>query len=324
MNTKSWLRHALRNRLQSLLMLLVMAGFMALLGGLLWGANGVQWLLWLTVFLVLMNPVVSPRMILRMYGATPVGPEQLPGLYQTLAILSRRAGLDQPPELYYVPSQVLNAFAVGNRRYAAIAVSDGLLRHLDRRELLGVLAHEVSHVQHNDMWVMGLADLFSRATSLLSTFGQFLLLINLPLILLSQVSISWGAILLLIFAPQFSALAQLALSRVREYDADLNAARLTGDPLGLASALAKLEQYAGGMMEQILLPGRRRREPSLLRTHPPTDERIRRLQSLAGSDRLSAHNADEFRDPLNRHDVQDAFVTPVQRQPRRHFNGLWH
>jgi len=324
MNAESWLRHALRNRLQSLLMLLVMAGFMALLGGLLWGASGVQWLLWLMVILVLMNPVVSPRMILRMYGATPVGPEQLPGLHQTLEILARRAGLEQPPELYYVPSQVLNAFAVGNRRYAAIAVSDGLLRHLDRRELLGVLAHEVSHVQHNDMWVMGLADLFSRATSLLSVFGQFLLFINLPLILLSQVSISWGAILLLIFAPQFSALAQLALSRVREFDADLNAARLTGDPLGLASALAKLERYTGGMMEQVLLPGRRRREPSLLRTHPATDERIRRLQSLVSSDRMPTYSTDEFRDPLNLHNVQDAFASPVQRRPRRHLNGLWH
>ncbi len=324
MNAKSWLRHTLRNRLQSLLMLLVMAGFMALLGGLLWGTDGVQWLFWLTVFLVLMNPVVSPRMILRMYGATPVGPGQLPGLHQTLEILARRAGLDHPPELYYVPSQVLNAFAVGNRRYAAIAVSDGLLRHLDRRELLGVLAHEISHVQHNDMWVMGLADLFSRATSLLSTFGQFLLLINLPLILLSQVSISWAAILLLIFAPQFSALAQLALSRVREYDADLNAARLTGDPLGLASALAKLEQYAGGMMEQILLPGRRRRESSLLRTHPATDERIRRLQSLVDSKQTELHRGDEFLEALSGLNVQDGFASPVQRPPRRHFNGLWH
>jgi len=324
MNAESWLRHTLRNRLQSLLLLLVMAGFMALLGGLLWGADGVQWLLWLTIFLVLMNPAVSPQMILRMYGATPVGPGQLSGLQQTLKILARRAGLGHVPELYYVPSQVLNAFAVGNRRYAAIAVSDGLLRHLDNRELLGVLAHEISHVQHNDMWVMGLADLFSRATSLLSTFGQLLLLINLPLILLSQVSISWMAILLLIVAPQFSALAQLALSRAREYDADLNAARLTGDPLGLASALAKLEQYAGGVMEQILLPGRRRREPSLLRSHPSTDERIRHLQSLVDSKHPGPHHSNEFLEMLNRLDVQDTFATPVQRRPRRHFNGLWH
>jgi len=305
-------------------MLLVMAGFMALLGWLLWGEAGVQWLLWITVLLVLINPAVSPQVILRMYGASRLGPDQLPGLQQTLAILSQRAGLERSPELYYVPSQVLNAFAVGNRRNAIIAVSDGLLRHLDKRELLGVLAHEISHVQHNDIWVMGLADLFSRATSLLSTFGQLLLLINLPLILLSQVTISWFAITLLIFAPQFSALAQLALSRVREYDADLNAARLTGDPLGLASALTKLVQYGGGVMERILLPGRRTPEPSLLRTHPPTEERIRRLQSLVDSERLGPLHSDEFRDPMSQFNMQDAFASPVRRRPRRHFNGLWH
>ncbi len=324
MNAESWLHHALRNRLQSLLMLLVMAGFMALLGWMLWGEQGVQWLLWLTVLLILLNPAISPQVVLRMYHASPVSPGQLPGLHQALRILAERAGLERTPDLYYVPSQVLNAFSVGNRRNAAIAVSDGLLQRLDNRELLGVLAHEVSHVQHNDMWVMGLADLFSRITSTLSLFGQFLLFINLPLILLSQATISWAAIALLIFAPQFSALAQLALSRVREYDADLNAARLTGDPMGLASALAKLEQHNGGMLERILLPGRRTPEPSLLRTHPPTEERIRRLQSLLDSKQLEPQRAEAFREPLSGFDVRKAFPAPVQRRPRRHLNGLWH
>jgi len=317
MNAGSWLRHRIRNRLQSLLLLLVMTGFMALLGRLLWGEDGMVWLLWLTALLVLLNPALSPRVILRMYGAVPVRRAQLPGLFRAVEALAMEAGLPRPPELHYIPSQVLNAFSVGNRRHAAIAVSDGLLHALSDRELLGVLAHEISHVQHNDMWVMGMADLFSRTTSLLSSFGQLLLLINLPLILLSGAGIDWAPILLLVFAPQFSALAQLALSRTREYDADLNAVRLTGDPLALASALHKLEQYNGGLMERILLPGRRTREPSLLRTHPPTEKRIQRLKELA-----SHHSPPPPR--LGGAGMRDGLATPVRRPPRRHISGLWH
>ena len=134
-------------------------------------------------------------------------------------------------------------------------------------------------MRNNDLWVMGLANMFSRSTSLL-LLGPFLLLLNLPLILFSQGMLSWWAILLLIFAPNLSALAQVALSRTREYDADLNAARLTGDPEGLADALAKIERLQGGWLEQILLPGRRVPEPSLPRTHPDTEERIARLMAL--------------------------------------------
>ncbi len=152
---------------------------------------------------------------------------------------------------------MLNAFAVGTRKHAAIAVTDGLVRQLDMRELVGVVAHEISHVRNNDLWVMGLADMFSRTTSILSLIGQFLLFLNLPLILLSQVTVNWFAIFLLIFAPNLSALAQLALARTREFDADLNAARLTGDPDGLASALVKIERAQGGWLERIFMPNRR-------------------------------------------------------------------
>ncbi len=127
---------------------------------------------------------------------------------------------------------------------------------------------------------MTLADLTSRMTPTLSLIGQLLVVINLPLFLLAETSLSWLAILLLILAPAISALLQLALSRTREFDADLSAINLTGEPQGLASALVKLEQQHRGLLERLLTPDRRSPEPSLLRTHPRTEERIQRLLSL--------------------------------------------
>ncbi len=314
-----WEEHAWRNRLQSLFLLLVMGGFMALLGWLLWGESGVWMMLLTTALGVVFNPGLSPRWVMRLYGARPLTREQAPELFEIVAQLAGRAGLTRPPELHWVPSSMLNAFAVGTPEQSAIAVTDGLLRRLDLRELTGVLAHEISHVRNRDLWVMGLADLFSRATSTLSLFGQFLLLANLPLILLGGVTISWSAILLLVFAPTLSGLAQLALSRTREFDADLNAARLTGDPDGLAAALAKIEQVQGNWLERIFLPGRRVPEPSLLRTHPETADRIARLMAL--KQRLGTPPAAlPFEGSLQLHGVHG----PVRRRPGWHLSGLWH
>jgi len=319
-NAEVWLQHAWLNRLQSLLLLAVMAGFLALLGWLLWGRDGIVILLTVGVIGVLFNPVVSPRLVMRLYGAVPVRRDQVPALHDALSRLAQRADLPQVPTLYYVPSQMLNAFAVGSREHSAIAVTDGLLRRLELRELAGVLAHEISHIRNNDVWVMGLADMFSQATSMLSLLGQFLLLLNLPLILASAVPVNWFAVLLLVFAPNLSALMQLALSRTREFDADLNAARLTGDPDGLASALGKIEQLQGGWLERVLMPGRRVPVPSVLRTHPETGERIARLMALkpevTGSG-VAAQDGAGF-------DRHSAFGEPVIREPRRHISGLWH
>lgn len=315
-----WLQHAWRNRLQSLLLLLIMAAFLALLGWLLWGRDGLVMLLSVGIVGVLANPAFSPRLIMRMYGARRLAENEAPSLWRAISILSERAGLASPPGLYYVPSRMLNAFAVGSRDQSAIAVTDGLLRQLEMREVIGVLAHEISHIRNNDLWVMGLADLFSRATSVMSLMGQFLLLMNFPLILFSGATINWWAILLLIFAPNLSALAQLALSRTREYDADLNAARLTGDPEGLARALARIERVQGSWLERIILPGRRIPEPSLLRTHPETEKRIARLQALQPQMDETATRL-QVTENLARDALPPA---PVRREPHWHLNGLWY
>ena len=165
---------------------------------------------------------------------------------------------------------------------------------------------------------MGLADMMSRTASLLSLFGQLLLFINLPLLLLGEARVSWLAILVLLFAPTIIALLQLALSRTREFDADLGAVMLTGDPQGLASALSKLEHQQRGWLGSVLLPGRRNPEPSLLRTHPATAERIARLRELS---------LEPGHPPLSQ--TVELLALPdslplVARRPRWHIGGLWH
>ncbi len=317
MDPALWQQHALANRLQSLLLLALMAGFTALVGWLLWGPDGLVAVLVSVSMLLLLNPALSPRLLMRMYGAQRLTREQAPRLVAMVEALSRRAGLPRAPELYYIPSNLINAFSAGRQDDAVIAVSDGLLKVLDERELTAVLAHEVSHIRSDDTWVMGVADLFSRLTSVLSLFGQLLLLINLPLLLLSNVHINWLAILLLVAAPTLSALAQLGLSRTREYDADLNAVRLTGDPDALASALVKIDRYSGAFLEQILFPGRGLPEPSWLRTHPATEERVARIMSLKPEVEPLL--------PKGRHSGGPGVFPAVQgSSPRWHLNGLWY
>ncbi len=275
-----WRRHAWSNRLQTFLLLTLMGGFLALLGWILWGVDGL-FALWVAgVLLLFLRPLVSPAWVMRLYGGYPLRPEQAPQLYQILVSLTERAGLTMVPVLYYLPGGAVNAFTVGEQRQSAIALSQGLLQSLELDEVVGVLAHELSHVQSNDMRVMALADQIGRMTSLLSLFGLVLLFINLPLLLLGEATINWWAILLLILAPYLSALAQLGLSRTREYDADLNAARLSGDPAGLARALLRIEQLQGGWLERMMFPARRMPIPAMLRTHPPIAERVRRLLAL--------------------------------------------
>ena len=314
-----WIQTAWMNRFQSLVLITVMAGFLALLGWMLWGVPGLLMLLSVALLGVLFNPSMSPRMVMRLYGATPISPQQVPELDRLLALLAEKAALPHVPQLYYVPSSMLNAFAVGSRHQAAMALTDGLLRQLNLRELAGVMAHEISHVRNNDLWVMGLADMFSRATSVLSLVGMLMLLLSLPLMLFGLVAINWLAILLLVFAPSLSSLAQLALSRTREYDADLNAAKLTGDPRGLASALSKIEHAHGGWIEQLILPGRRIPDPSLLRSHPDTDERVKRLLALEPS---AVQNEQIPLEVLQQ--LSAVFGSPVQKRPRRRIHGLWY
>ena len=309
-------QHKLNNTLQSVLLIASMAILLGVVGGLFAGPVGVWLALTVCALLLAFGPQLSPRFVLSLYRAQPIDRRQAPDLHMLTTELSRRAGLARTPQLYYIPSRMMNAFAVGSRDDAAIGLTDGLLRRLPMRELAGVLAHEISHVKHNDMWVMNLADVISRITIVLSQAGLFLLLFSIPLLLLGMADISLLAILLLIFAPTLTTLLQLALSRAREFDADLGAVQLTGDPAGLAAALRQLEQYQGSWLEQIFMPGRRIPEPAWLRTHPPLAERIERLRTLS-----TGYKVQEL--PLGTLQWPDQTGRSADR-PRWHWHGLWY
>lgn len=279
-----WHRHSWLNRLQTVLLMLALLAICTLAGSLLFGEEGIWIALATGVFALIFEPAAAWRLTLSLYRARPIYPQEAPALWQILQVLAERAELPSPPTPYYIPSPLINAFAVGSRKQSAIALTDGLFKQLDSRELAGVLAHEMAHIANNDLRVMGLADAISRITALFAATGQLFLLLSLPLLLFGEISfqINWPGLLLLLFSPHLALLMQLGLSRIREYDADLNAAALTDDPLGLASALAHIEKVSGGWLS-ILLPGWGNPEPSWLRTHPPTAERIRRLQALSPS-----------------------------------------
>lgn len=311
-------KHRLRNWLQTVLLVSGMVVLCLLLGWCLGGGLEGLLILGTTVaLLALLAPRISARLVFRMYRATPLSRRRAPGLVRTVTELSKRAGLDRAPRLYYIPSRMINAFAVGTRGDAGLGITDGLLRGLDPREIVGVLAHEITHLRNGDLRVMSLADLVTRTVHFFSWTGQLLLFVNLPLHLLGAEPFPWLLILLLIFAPTLSALLQLALSRQREFDADLGAVELTGDPRGLASALQKMERLQGGFLERIFLPGRRIPEPSLLRTHPETEDRVRRLLQLEPEDRAALVKT---LDPVHR-PARDPGDLP---RPSWHVTGLWH
>lgn len=279
------LLHQARNLLQSAMLLGGMALLTWIVVGTVAGPDLTLAIVAGTVFGLLLAPSYPKTVLLSAYRARRLSGRDFPQGVQMLAELSRRAELPRVPALYYVPSELPNAFAMGDSRDSVICVTDGLLRLLDLRELAGVLAHEVAHVANRDLWIMGVADVMSRIVSLASWLGQLILLVNLPLLLSGAAYVPWHIPLVLIFSPTLMALLQLALSRTREFDADRGAVELTGDPEGLVSALSKLERRVGRFWEEMFLPGRRIPEPSLLRTHPPTEERIRRLRELAGRPR---------------------------------------
>ncbi len=235
----------------------------------------------------------SDRIALMAHRAQPVTREQAPELYEIVERLTRKAGLPMP-RVFVIPSETPNAFATGrNPSHAAVAVTEGIMRILDRRELEGVLAHEISHVRNRDVLIATIA---AAVAGLVSSLGHV---------------IQWGAILggvggrddddrgsvfgalaWAILAPIVAMLIQLAVSRSREYAADASGAELAGDPEPLAGALLKLQQgneirpyeYAGPATAHLFivnpLHGFAEKAMSLFSTHPPIEERVRRLREM--------------------------------------------
>lgn len=283
-SARAFLAHKQRNVLHSLILLLANVLLAGVVGWAVAGREGVYWAVVLMAGLLFFMPRVGPRALLRMYGAVALPPVQAPALHIIRDLLCLQARIS-PPMLYYVPTPNMNAFAVAGRGDdpPALALTHGLLRALPLRELTAVMAHELSHLRHNDMRVMAMADVAGRVTSSFALMGQLLLLLHLPWLLVEEHPVPWLLIAILLAAPMVSALLQLALSRSREFEADLEAARLCGDPLALASALARMERTQHPMLARVLFPGRQDPNPSLFRTHPDTGARIARLTELARS-----------------------------------------
>lgn len=262
----------------------LMLGMLALvlaLGYSLFGTTGLIWAGVLGAIGWIGSRQLPTDLIVRMQGGRPLSFNEAPDLIRILKQLSDRARLPKIPQLYYVPTGALNAFAAGSEKDPVIAVTQGLLSRLSLRELTGVLAHELSHLQNKDLQLQSTVNIIMRLNRVFSLGGRLLLLFYLPLALMGQPPFSWVALLLLIFAPVLMAMMANAFSRTRELEADLEAARLTGDPDSLALALQKLDYYNSGGFFGFLRPNRGMRIPRWLSTHPSTQERVERLRDLA-------------------------------------------
>jgi heat shock protein HtpX len=233
--------------------------------------------------MIALGPRISPDSVMETYGGEAVEPRNGRAFLGLVAELARRAELANPPVLYVIPSATLNAFAVGTRDRSAIAITEGLIRRLQMRELAGVLAHEISHIRNGDLWIMGLADGMTRITRILSLSALALMALNLVSLFTGVSGLSWTGLLLLYLTPLASSSMQQALSRTRELDADLDGVTLTGDAQGLAVALAKLDPQKGRPWEDLVYGMRRVPQPSLLRSHPTTAERLEHLRAVTAA-----------------------------------------
>lgn len=286
---------------------------------LLLGPAGVLAVACLIVALALVAPHMPAETLLRLYGARFLGQDDSQ-ISSVVDVLAWRAGLLQRPDLYVIPSMTLHAFAAGTTKRPAIALSEGLIRRLSLRELTAVIAHEISHIRNGDLWIMSLADAAARLVQAATYVAIALAVYNAVAYFSARETFSWLAISLLYLTPASLNLLQLALSRAREFEADRLAVALTGDPVALTSALRSVETYTGHVWEDLMpnLPARRVPEPSLLRTHPPSEERVARL----ALDVPDCHS-----EPLiiiERPMISLVGMGPATLRPRYRWPGLWY
>jgi heat shock protein HtpX len=274
---------------------LLMAAFVALFGVVGMALGGKTGMLIALVFAGAMNLWAywySDRIVLRMYNAREVDETSAPQFYGMVRELAGRAGLPMP-KVYLIDEPQPNAFATGrNPENAAVAATTGILELLTGRELRGVLAHELAHVQHRDTLISTVSATIAGAISSLANFGLFFGGGNEegerhvhPVL----------AVVVMLIAPIAAMLIQFAISRSREFGADRGGAEISGDPQALASALEKIERYARGLplrtteahpetaQMMIINPLSGEGLKGLFSTHPDTRERVARLLALARS-----------------------------------------
>ena len=295
MNEMRYFHARLQRGAQTLAYLAALSGLLMLSGWLMLGGLGVAMMLALTAVALLASSQLPVAMVMRLRGARPLEWGEGQSLERLVQRLAGLAGLEQRPAIYVLPSAELQAFAVSSGGQAAIGVTPSLVRSLRPEELEGVLAHEISHLTAGDLRVMGAATAMRSLTRSLASVAWVLL--ALSLLTLGAIQVSLSATLVLGITPLLSYLAELGLSRTREFSADLAAARLTGRPGALASALVKLERQQAGLIRRLLGARPLLQLPEALRTHPPTKERVQRLLELQGLDSPSRGSAMAIQTP---------------------------
>jgi len=276
------------NTLKTGLLLGLLSVLLVFMGSYLGGAQGAVSFFVIAMIMNLAGYWWSDKLVLAMYRAKPIEENQAPELFDIMRDLTNKAGLPMP-KLYILPQDTPNAFATGrNPRHAAVAVTSGIMKILNKKELEGVLAHELSHIKNRDILIGTIAATIAGAISLIATMARYAFIFaggnrrrNDNVL---------GLLVMSIIAPIAALVIQMAISRSREFQADASAARLTGSPRGLATALEKLDQTVkrnplrGGSQATahmfIINPFKPGFLSSLFRTHPTTDQRIERLYSL--------------------------------------------
>jgi heat shock protein HtpX len=275
-------------------LLAALTGLIMLIGGMLGGRSGLEFAFIFAIGMNFFSYWFSDKIVLRAYGAKELDPSEAPELYSIVQELAHEAHIPVP-RIYLIDTDTPNAFATGRSpKHAAVAVTRGILRICSREELKGVLGHELSHVINRDILTSSIAATLAGAIMILASWAR------------------WGAIfggfggggddnrrggvlellVMAFLAPLAASLIQLAVSRTREYQADASGARLAHNPLYLANALRKLEAAnermpmdAGPATAHLFIvnPLSAQGISRLFSTHPPIEERIRRLEHMAAS-----------------------------------------
>jgi heat shock protein HtpX len=284
------------NTFRTTILLAVLTALLIWIGDMLGGRQGAIIALLLAGGMNFFSYWFSDKIVIKMYGGQEVTANDDPELYGMVQDLTQRAGLPMP-KVYLLPQDTPNAFATGrNPEHAAVAVTDGIRRILNKRELAGVLGHELSHVKNRDILVSTIAATLAGAISYLAQMAQWAMIFGGNRDRDDEGGSNiFGFIVMMIVAPIAAMLIQMAVSRSREYGADAGGAQITGDPLALASALRKLHMGAQNIPLHvnnatanatahmfIVNPLTGHGLASLFSTHPPMEERIARLEAMAG------------------------------------------
>lgn len=265
------------------LLMATLTGLLVVIGAALGGPNMALIFLVMAGVMNLGAWFFSDRIALKMSGAKPVTEEQAPGLYQMVRELCTRADLPMP-SLHVIPQEQPNAFATGrNPKKSAVAVTAGIMKRLSEDELRGVVAHELAHIRNRDVLIQSIAATIGGAITYLAyMFMWFGGDDDSPLSLVAGLA-------MVILAPVAASLIQLAVSRQREYSADATGAEICGNPESLASALLRLEEGAAEIPMQvnqaaeplyIVKPFAGKGLQAMFSTHPPIEERVRRLRQM--------------------------------------------